>query len=631
MKFNFSMRFLLIFNFLFFLSLLSCSSELFGQATDSVIFRDDFNGNVFGSSWNADESWSVRDGSAHNFTEGPGGTLVSAAGYADGSYFIETRAMGFNNNYYREFRLTFGQADLSDRDHLYELSYTAWGGPTLTLGKSVDNVFYPETLDDVAFFPELSSSRWYKFKIARYKSGLIQVYMDKGSGYDSIPILEAIDTAYPALGHFGWQVDTDAFPEDFFVDWISAGKPAFEKPAIPEKPAEDDLITQVSAASGSAYSVSKLIPGVKQLIDRDYSITSLPEYLKGASFIQTANADKFNAADSFLTFFVKTSDRAIAYVGYDARATEIPEWLKGWRKTGDTIGLSDSQTGGLSLYSKLFDHISDRFPFPVVLGGNLATPATGAGTNYLVAVTKAPRLITLQAEDAALSGVVVATNHINYNGTGFADFKNPYDDYIEWTVTIDVPGTYALDFKFANASPRDRYVQCSSDGVNYGMIAFPHDTFHPSWDSWSFLSGPKIFLSAGVHKIKIAATGTSGPNIDELSLFFISAAPVTLSSLASSEKMPDKKISLQITVENSGAYPNPFLQSTKIYYHLKEKAKVILGIYTLQGQRIQLLENSMRNPGNYQATFNSGKYAKGIYFYRLQAGDEVRTGKLIKD
>src|SRR5205085_2011759 len=105
---------------------------------------------------------------------------------------------------------------------------------------------------------------------------------------------------------------------EFNVDYISAVKPGIEKPAVKEKPAEDDLITHVSVKTGKTYTVGKLNVGAKQLIDRDYTITSLPDYLKGASFIQSANGDKSITADSILSFFV--TENVIVYIAYDPRA-----------------------------------------------------------------------------------------------------------------------------------------------------------------------------------------------------------------------------------------------------------------------------------------------------------------------
>ena len=118
--------------------------------------------------------------------------------------------------------------------------------------------------------------------------------------------------------------------------------------------------------------------------------------------------------------------------------------------------------------------------------------------------------------------------------------------------------------------------------------------------------------------------------MDYLSLYYSSSAPPATSSVgARGIAFPRNSINNSFDHSHK-AYPNPFVESTKIYYTLKEKANVALSIYSLQGQQLQVLVNSIRESGNYQATFNAGKLPAGIYFYRLQTGNEVRIGKLLK-
>jgi hypothetical protein len=605
-------------NGLFLLIIFLSPAKVPAQATDVSIFRDDFDRNILGSGWQTN-NWFIINGSAYN---GYGGPLKTTVSYDQTSYVIETAARGFTNNYYREFRITFGQADLFN-DSAYVLRYTEYNGGRLTLGRSTNNIFYPELLDEVAIYPDFDDIQWYKFKIARYESGLIQVYVDKGLGYETTPLLEAIDQAYPTLGHFGWTEDTQTYPIGFYVDWIEAVSPGTQKPAVREKPVEDNLITQVSATSGRSYKVAKLNVGVEAYTDRSYTITSLPSYLEGASFIQTAMDDKFDASDIFLTSFIKKE--AVVYVAYDPRISARPAWLDGWTKTGDSIGLTDPGAGYLEIYSRLIQW-GEIYPYPLFLGGNFASPAQDAKMNYIVAAVERPRLLPLQAEDAELNGAVVATNHLGYNGTGFVDYKDSTDDYIEWTVQIDVPGTYNLGFRYAHAGLTDRALQITDNGADVALISFSPVWW--SWDSWGFLSGPNVFLTSGIHKIRATATGMSGPNMDELNLYYYSSAPPVITSNknyqgAGVASVPPDQI--------YKAYPNPFRQSTTIYYELKEKAQVNLSIWSLQGQQLQLLVNGMREPGNYHATFDANKLSAGIYFYRLQIGNQVKLGKLLKE
>lgn len=597
------------------------SVSLSAQDSDSIIFKDNFNRLSLGTFWQSHPSWSIQGGSAYNYIDGTGGSLRTTDNFKQTSYIIETTARGFTNNYMREYRITFGQENLS-KDSLYELIYKPYDGGILTLAKAADNIYFPKTLDEAVIYPQLGSTDKYKFKIAKYKSGLIQVYIDKGSGYEDTPFLEAIDSTYISAGHIGWQIDTETFAESFYVDDILAIKPAIEKPAVKEKPAEDNLITQVSAKSGNLYKVSKLNSGTNVYTDKNYNITFIPDYLKGASFVQTSMKDKKDVLDTFLTLFIKKA--AIVYIGYDSRATILPSWLSDWTKTGDSIETSNTERPYLQVYSKLMEY-GDIYPAPLLLGGNLAGHAYGSETNYIVAAVERPAIMHLQAEDAFLSGAIAANNHPGYNGTGFADFIHDSNDYIEWTVKIDAPGTYDLGFNFTNGTNADRPLKIDNDGTNIGTGSFSSTS---SWSWWAFYSGLKVYLTRGVHKIRATATGFNGPNIDELSLYYES--PSDLSTIAE-RNTRNNNFTAHPSDISIKAYPNPFIQSTTILYSLKEKSKVTLSVYTMQGQQIQTLVNEIKSAGEYQVTFEAGKLSAGSYFYQLRTGNELKTGKLLKE
>lgn len=620
-----SLRFLVQCSLAFTFFLLLFGPGLINAQSTAPIFRDDFSEEALSKLWQKPTNWSTANQSAY-FFDGQDRWLRTGTSYADTSYIIETAAKGFTGSYFREFRITFGQEKTS-KQKMYVVSYYPYFGGVLTLGKSTDNFYYPQTLDEAVLFPNLLADKWYKFKIARYKSGLIQVFVDKGTGYSVTPLLEAIDSTYSKMGHVGWRVDTETFPEGFYVDWVQATIPAVEKPAENEKPTEDDLITQVSTKSEKSYKVTKLANGINAYSDRSYTITSVPPYMNGISFLQTAMDDKKNNTDSFLTSFLKKD--AIVYVCYDPRAKTLPAWLQDWTKTGDRIELTDPGTPYVDVYSKLIEY-GQTYPNPFILGGNLASPAVGAQMNYLLAAVERPKGIVLEAENAALSGARKRSNHPGYSGTGFADYINATEDYIEWETTINLPGTYSINFGYANGSAADRPLQISVDGTNITSLPFSTTS---SWSSWAFTSGPQIFLSQGSHKIKATAIGTSGPNMDYLSLAYISASPIqniqTKNNFAFSNQERSASQQNPIVAEGT-AYPNPFVKSTTVSYQVEKTSRVQLALHSMQGQQVQLLINETKRPGRYTATLDGSNLAPGVYLYRLQIGNKTYAGKLVK-
>ena len=76
-------------------------------------------------------------------------------------------------------------------------------------------------------------------------------------------------------------------------------------------------------------------------------------------------------------------------------------------------------------------------------------------------------------------------------------------------------------------------------------------------------------------------------------------------------------------------FPNPFTTSTTIEYELKQPEKVSLTIYNHLGQLVCKVEENQRQ-GKQQLIWNVEGFADGVYYYRLQVGDAVANGKVLK-
>ena len=77
------------------------------------------------------------------------------------------------------------------------------------------------------------------------------------------------------------------------------------------------------------------------------------------------------------------------------------------------------------------------------------------------------------------------------------------------------------------------------------------------------------------------------------------------------------------------AHPNPFNPRTTISYSLPEAMYVSLNIYSITGQKVATLVNGFIPAGNYNVIFDGSHFASGLYIYRFQAGDFMKTGKIV--
>jgi len=69
-------------------------------------------------------------------------------------------------------------------------------------------------------------------------------------------------------------------------------------------------------------------------------------------------------------------------------------------------------------------------------------------------------------------------------------------------------------------------------------------------------------------------------------------------------------------------YPNPFNPNTVIGYQLPISSYVKVMVYDIKGELLEVLVNENKPVGYYEVEFNAGKYASGIYLYRIEAVDE---------
>jgi len=90
-----------------------------------------------------------------------------------------------------------------------------------------------------------------------------------------------------------------------------------------------------------------------------------------------------------------------------------------------------------------------------------------------------------------------------------------------------------------------------------------------------------------------------------------------------------------LTFGLSQNYPNPFNPTTRINYSLASSEEVSLEVFNINGQRVRsLLKSKKMVPGRHFVEWdgknNSGaSVASGTYFYRIEAGDFVKTAKML--
>jgi len=76
-------------------------------------------------------------------------------------------------------------------------------------------------------------------------------------------------------------------------------------------------------------------------------------------------------------------------------------------------------------------------------------------------------------------------------------------------------------------------------------------------------------------------------------------------------------------------YPNPFNPSTSINYYIPFKTNVAIKIFDILGKEIEMIENSTKDKGFHTINWNAGKFASGIYFYKLSTPYFTQIRKMV--
>ncbi len=76
-------------------------------------------------------------------------------------------------------------------------------------------------------------------------------------------------------------------------------------------------------------------------------------------------------------------------------------------------------------------------------------------------------------------------------------------------------------------------------------------------------------------------------------------------------------------------YPNPFNPSTTIAFDLPKATRVVLKLYSQNGQLVKTLIDQNMPAGAHKVTLDASSLASGVYLYRIEAGDFVDSKKML--
>ncbi len=158
------------------------------------------------------------------------------------------------------------------------------------------------------------------------------------------------------------------------------------------------------------------------------------------------------------------------------------------------------------------------------------------------------------------------------------------------------------------------------------------------------LALPPAIVSAQTVVVEGSVTTSTAPVRNASITFAQTANPTNATSvrtdstgkyqmqLSLTSVMPANTLPAKFELEQN--YPNPFMTSTAIPYKLKTQEDIKVTIYDILGRVIRSMRSGTQSPGTHSVLWdgNNGsghRVAAGVYFYSLQAGNEMQTRKMV--
>ena len=178
--------------------------------------------------------------------------------------------------------------------------------------------------------------------------------------------------------------------------------------------------------------------------------------------------------------------------------------------------------------------------------------------------------------------------------------------------------------------------------IGYGLVCIAHDTilvgdsYRKRW-TYAYETYPEIDVVEGIG----AYTGLLEYMVIFEHVFYLRCYYYTGESIYINPFFPISQCDLEIDTclttrikelandNKIKTLPNPFNTSTTLSYTLDKPSTVTITIFNPQGQLIEKIEQDQPK-GEQKVQWNAEGLPAGMYYFRLQTGEQYGSGKMIK-
>ncbi len=287
--------------------------------------------------------------------------------------------------------------------------------------------------------------------------------------------------------------------------------------------------------------------------------------------------------------------------------------------------------------TQVFDHMNNPIEYSDLTVGQLIE-VKGIKTGETTA--KATRIKLEGDEDIEVFGRITAinTNSIELNAfTIFVDENTVYLNHAGEPITFeDLSVDLFVEVKMIK-NPDNTFLALKikiEDGINFSKLNglalnVTGSTFQLPSGTYT-VNNSTVVIDNNFNRININQL-TNGQQILVWSTLDVSSNKITLqiqliTNTPTAVENNSSVINEFILNQN---YPNPFNPSTLISFTIASSQLVTLKIYNAIGEEVRTLVNSVMAKGTYNINFNAAGLSSGMYFYRLESGNNVQIKKMM--
>jgi hypothetical protein len=222
-----------------------------------------------------------------------------------------------------------------------------------------------------------------------------------------------------------------------------------------------------------------------------------------------------------------------------------------------------------------------------------------------------------------IEGAIVNIKPIEYISVSPATLLLPTPVQVDQFYSITIQNIYSE----SDVTIEDDYFDASFAGITWQVL---HDTF------------PKVLAPGEITQISFSpqSVGSSSGNLYQTYLRIITdknAKDVEIqyqSPVINADENHTPSTTSNNILASLSSYPNPYSVGTYLRYHLLKSSPVAFTIYNAKGEQINHIDCHIQTQGEhvihlYGIDKKGNQLASGIYFYRIKAGNEIMTRKMI--